>query len=324
VPPTGQAWTTRWVGVRIGLLAALLAAGFGAVAVRAFQLQVIRRDLEADGYLTELKLRPRRGVITDRNGNPLAASADVQSAYADPELLFGGGLKKELLDQDGKLRAQQRRLGETRLRQAARMLGQDPEALLARAGRGGRFLWLSRRLLPDREKALRDWLAREKVKGIALVAEQRRYYPKLEVASSVLGLVGDDGMGIEGIELSQEDRLQGFSAEVRAIRDGKGHFLVPDAPVTARERQGDTIVLTLDQGIQATAERALSRAVVASRAVSGMAVVLDPRTGEVLALASWPVPTPPSSSATGRSPTPSSRGPPSRPSPSPRRWRPGP
>ncbi|HYD40721.1 MAG TPA: penicillin-binding protein [Anaeromyxobacter sp.] len=290
--PAGQAWTPRWVGVRIGLLGALLAAGFGAVAVRAFHLQVVREDLESGPWLSELKLRPRRGDITDRNGNPLAASADAQSVYADPELLFSGGKKREVLAADSKLAAQLRRQGEARLRQAARLLKVDPEPLVKRAARGGRFLWIARRVLPDREKALRAWLAKERPAGIALLAEPRRYYPKLELASTVLGMVGDDGAGIEGIELSQEERLQGFGAEVRAIRDGAGNLVFEEPPVSGKERQGDHVVLTLDQGIQATAERALSRAVASSRALSGMAVVLDPSTGEVLAMASWPVPNP--------------------------------
>jgi cell division protein FtsI (penicillin-binding protein 3) len=289
VRPAGQASTARWVGVRIGLLGALLAAGFGAVAVRAFHLQVVRGDLEGAGFLSELELRPRRGEITDRNGNPLAASADARSVYADPELLHTGGRKREVLEADPLLEAQLRREGEARLRHAARLLKIDPEPLVKRAARGGRFLWIARRILPDRERALRSWLDREKPRGIALISEPRRYYPKLELASQVLGLVGDDGAGIEGLELGLDDRLQGFGVRIRALRDGAGNFVYEEAPVPGKERQGDRVVLTLDQGIQATAERALARAVASSRALSGMAVVLDTRTGEVLAMASWPV-----------------------------------
>ncbi len=287
----GHDWTARWVGVRIGMLGALLAAGLGAVAVRAFHLQVVRGGPEPEGFLSELKLRPRRGEITDRNGNPLAASADAQSVYADPELLYSGSRKRDD-PLDARTEARLRREGDARLRHAARLLGVDPAPLLRRAARGGRFLWVARRILPDRERALRDWLAREKPRGIALVAEPRRYYPKLELASRVLGMVGDDGIGIEGIELSQDHRLQGFAVEVRALRDGAGNLVYEEPPVPGKERQGDRVVLTIDQGIQATAERALARAVVSSRALSGTAVVLDPRTGEVLAMASWPAPNP--------------------------------
>ncbi len=287
--PPGQPWNPRWIRVRIAVLAVLLAAGFTAVAARAFQLQVLRTEREAvDHYLAELKLRPRRGAITDRNGVLLAGSADAQSAYADPELLFSGAAKREELEANPRLRAQTRQEGEAQLRRVARLLGQDPGPLLRRAARGGRFLWLGRRLLPEREKALREYLAREKLKAVSLVPEPRRYYPKAELASPLLGLVDEDGAGIEGVELGEEDALQGTAAEVPSLRDGKGRLLLADAPVAGAEREGDRVELTLDQGIQATAERALARAVLSSKALSGMAVVLAPRTGEILAMASWP------------------------------------
>ena len=286
--PSGG-WNTRWIRIRIGLLTAAMALGFGAVAGRAFQLQVLSNEREAvDHYLSELTLRPRRGAVADRNGVLLAVSADARSVYMDPDLLFSGGLPREELQADPRLRIQMLQEGETRLREVARILGQDPAALLRRAGRGGRFLWLARRILPDREAALRDYLARERVRAVGLVPEARRYYPKAELAGPLLGLVDEDGVGIEGVELAEEDSLQGAAAEVRSLRDGKGRLLLADPPVPGKEREGDRVELTIDQGIQATAERALARAVASSRALSGMAVALDPRTGEVLALASWP------------------------------------
>jgi cell division protein FtsI (penicillin-binding protein 3) len=286
----------------VGLLAVLLAAAFAAVGFRAFQLQVLRPPPEARDYLSELTLRPRRGAITDRNGNPLAASADAKSAYLDPGLFFQSWQEPRLKPgekppaEPPALTAAERRQRDAMLRKLARLVGQDPEALVQRAAReaarGGRFTWIARRLLPDREKALAEWLKAERPRGVAVTAEARRYYPKLELASAVLGLVNDDDAGIEGIELALDDRLQGTAAEVRALRDGHGGLAMAEAPASAKAREGDTVQLTLDQAIQATVERALSRAVTSSRALSGMAVALDPRTGEILALASWPVPNP--------------------------------
>ena len=120
----GQPWTARWVGIRIGLLAVVLAAGFGAVAIRAVQLQVVRPELESSGWLSELKLRPRRGAITDRSGNPLAASADAQSAYIDPDLFFGDWSRPK--PETEPLAGAERRQREAMLRKLARLAGQDP------------------------------------------------------------------------------------------------------------------------------------------------------------------------------------------------------
>lgn len=270
----------RWIAIRIGVLTVLLAAAFAAVAGRVFWLQVLRRDALAgeavDQYLRELVLRPRRGVITDRAGVLLAGSADARSVYADPKLLPGGGRR------DDPRRAQL-------VRAVARLLRTDARGLDRKLAKGGRFVWLERRLSPERAAALQAWLDRERVRAIRLVPETRRYYPKTEVASQVLGIVDDEGSGREGIERAQDDWLRGAPERVPSLRDGRGRMvLTTGGPSSSREREGARVELTLDQGIQAQAERALARAVTASRALAGTAVVLEAGTGEVLALATYP------------------------------------
>jgi cell division protein FtsI (penicillin-binding protein 3) len=265
----------RWITLRIGILAALLAVALVAVAARAFQLQVLRRDELAgeavDQYVRELVLRPRRGVITDRSGVLLAVSADAQSAFADPKLLARD-------DPSGAL-----------LRKIARILKVQPRVLQKRLARGGRFAWLERRISPPEASALRALLDEGRVRSIRLVPETRRYYPKLELAAQLLGVVDDDSVGREGLELAQDDVLRGEPEKVPSLRDGRGRFVLGASPTTGREREGARVELTVDQGLQAVAERALARAVIGSRALSGMAVALDPHTGEVLAMASYPV-----------------------------------
>lgn len=265
----------RWIARRIGLLAALLLAALLAVAARAFQLQVLRRDQLAgeavDQYVRELVLRPRRGVITDRSGVLLAVSADAQSVFADPKLLARD-------DPSGAL-----------LRQVAKILRVQPRALQKRLAKGGRFAWLARRISPPEASALRALLQERRVRSIRLVPETRRYYPKLELASQLLGVVDDDSVGREGVELARDEVLRGEPEKVPSLRDGRGRFVLGASPTTGREREGARVELTIDQGLQAVAERALARAVIGSRALSGMAVALDPQTGEVLAMASYPV-----------------------------------
>ncbi len=259
----------------MGVLVTLLAAALVAVAARAFQLQVLRRDELAgeavDQYVRELVLRPRRGVITDRSGVLLAVSADAQSVFADPKLLARD-------DPQGAV-----------LRKVSQILKVQPRLLQKRLAKGGRFAWLARRITPPEATALRALLDRARVRSIRLVPETRRYYPKLELAGQLLGVVDDDSAGREGVELASDDLLRGEPEKVPSLRDGRGRVVLGASPTTGREREGARVELTLDQGLQAVAERALARAVTGSRALSGMAVALDPRTGEILAMASYPV-----------------------------------
>ena len=266
--------STRWIAVRVFALAALLAAGFAAVAARVFQLQVVRRDELGDDmveqYRRELLLKPRRGEITDRARVPLAQSADARSIYADPVIL-----KKE--DRSGAI-----------LARICRALALDPAAVRRRLAKGSRFVFLARRVSPTEADAVERIVKAERLRGVALVPETRRWYPKLELASQLLGVVGDDGNGLEGVELAFDDLLSGSPAHVPSLRDGAGRTVLAGEASTAREREGARVELTIDQGLQLATERALARACLGAHAAGGMAVALDPRTGDVLAMASFP------------------------------------
>lgn len=258
----------RWIAARIGIVAFLFVLGFGTIALRAVQLQVLQQDRLAsearDQYVRQLVLRPRRGVIADRTGVPLAVSADAESVFADPEAF--------------------ERAPSSSIQKLARMLGGDARALVKRTEQRGRFAWLKRRVSPAEAAAVRKL----DVPGVALVAETRRYYPKGAFAANLLGFVGDDGDGLEGLERSLDEQLRGEPSKVPSLRDGAGQTVLRDAPDPGRTREGARVELTVDQGLQLTTEQALSRAVTGAQALSGMAVALDPTTGEILALAIWP------------------------------------
>jgi cell division protein FtsI (penicillin-binding protein 3) len=274
VRPGPDPRATRWIAIRIWLLGALLVAGLGAVGARAFSLQVLGREKLAEEMAEQVRrqvvLKPRRGLVTDRDGVPLAVSADTQSVFADPGLLE---------QEDGR--------GEA-VRRVAAALRMDPRVVRRKLARGTRFVWIARRISPQEAGAVQKALAETKVHGLGLLPETRRYYPKLELASPLLGLVGDDGEGLEGIELARDEVLRGEPARVPSLRDGRGRVVLSDAPVPAGAREGARVELTLDQGIQLAAERALAGAVARSRALGAVAVALDPATGEVLAMASHP------------------------------------
>jgi cell division protein FtsI (penicillin-binding protein 3) len=212
-------------------------------------------------------MKPRRGVVTDRAGVLLAGSADAESVFVDPELLANGVAS----------------VGPA-VRQLADALGLESRALAKRVERGARFVWAKRRISPAEAAAVR----RLALPGVGLVAETRRYYPKVTLAGQLLGVTGDEGSGLDGVELAFDDLLRGEPTRVPSLRDGAGRLALQDAPGSARGREGARVELTIDQGLQLATERALADAVRGSHALSGVAVALDPNTGEVLAMASDP------------------------------------
>ena len=261
----------RWIALRIGLVAFGLATAFAAVAVRAVQLQAVQGDrlgaLARDQYLREIELKPRRGAITDRNGVILAADAEADSVFVDPQELSARGPAGPPL------------------RRLARALSVDPRTLERRVARGGHFAWAKRRVSPAEADAVRAL----DLPGVGFVKESRRYYPRRELAGQVLGFVGDDDVGLEGIELAYDDALQGEAMRVPSLRDARGMQLFGEAPAPERVLEGARVELTIDQALQLGVERALAQGVAQSRAASGMAVALDPASGEILALANVPL-----------------------------------
>ena len=273
---------TRWIAARMALVAFCLTAGLGAVAAKAVKLQVLERPkLHAFGatqWDTVIELKPRRGAIADRNGEPLATSVPTDSIAASPELLSA---------QPRELRAG-----------LARALGLDLAALDGKLARPGKFAWLKRRVSPAESAAVRalaPWRGladRELIRamrgrGVTVVEESRRYYPA-QVAAQLVGLVSDDGQGLEGVERVMDDALQGDAARIPSLRDALGNPVLGAAPVPATKLEGARVELTIDVALQHAAEVALARAVTAAHAASGMLVAIDPRTVEILALANAP------------------------------------
>jgi cell division protein FtsI (penicillin-binding protein 3) len=248
----------------VGLSVSLWALGIG---VRLVQLQVLNRAsferMAARQSERTINLDPRRGAILDRNGRTLAVSVDADSIYAVPQDL------------------------ESPPRTAAalgRALGLDAAGrreLLTQLQKNRAFVWVKRKVDPATARAVRDL----SLPGIGFVSENRRYYPKRELASQLLGYVGMDNTGMSGIEYSFEDAIKGRPAKVLVETDARRR------PVSHTERpstDGQTVVLTIDEAIQHAAETELERAVNETQSVAGMVVVMDPRTGEILAVANRP------------------------------------
>ena len=261
----------RWFRARIALLGACLACMATVVVVRAFHLQVAGgerlREMAEDQHLRQLRVSPRRGAIYDRHGAELAVSADVDSVYANPRRL-------KAMDQDPRSVA----------RRLARILDVDAARLASRLSSDRYFVWIKRRVTPHEATRIREL----DVPGIELTTEARRYYPNRHLAAHLVGFADIDGRGIEGVELAFEDRLRGSARRIEAVRDRRGHVVFADDMEDDRSMQGQNLVLTIDKAIQHVAERELALGVRTFEARGGSVVVMDPSTGEILALANYP------------------------------------
>ncbi len=235
---------------------------------RAFDLQIVDTDfLQGQGdarHLRTIAVAAHRGMITDRNGEPLAISTPVDSVWANPG---------EMQASDGQWLA----LG--------RLLGLDAGYLRERvASRAGReFVYLKRRLNPE---VAREVMALG-IPGVSLQREYRRFYPAGEVAAHVVGFTNIDDVGQEGLELAYDEWLRGTPGRKRVLKDRLGR-IVENVERVAEPAPGKDLKLSLDLRLQYLAYRELKTAVRLHKARSGSAVILDAATGEVLAMVNQP------------------------------------
>ena len=252
---------------RSHLLLALIMLSFAGMLTRAIYLQGIRNDfLRQKGesrYSRVIELSAHRGMIADRNGQPLAISTPVESVWASPDDV---------------------EIGSGQLRELSEILGIPPREIKKRLGEEGKdFVYLERQLPPD----VAAKVVELKIPGIFLQREYRRYYPSGEVLAHVLGFTNTDDNGQEGLELAYQSVLAGKPGSRRVIKDRLGR-IVEDVESIKTPKPGQEIVLSIDSQIQYLAYREIKNAVEANRAKAGAVVVLDARTGEVLAMASVP------------------------------------
>ncbi len=259
------------------VLGCLVAAG--AILGRAAYFQLVGDErLAALGrrqFESKLLLRPRRGVLTDRNGEPLAVNVEVQSLAAHPK----------------KLRAHK-----SVLRLLANALELPPRRLAERVsekdGEKKEFTWIRRHLTDPELARLRKFGILgpngDLPEGLWLVRETQRVYPHRDLAAHVLGDVNLDSEGIEGIELWAEGALRGSVASVSAVKDALGRPTFIDAVAAKDVHDGTPLALTIDASLQYAVEQELRASVLKTGARSGIVMVMDATTGELLALANEP------------------------------------
>ncbi len=255
--------------LRPALVIAALALWCGAVVYKLVALQVVDydhyRDRAARQQQRVIDLDPARGTIYDATGRELAVSVQVDSAWADPDLVE---------DPAAAARAVARLVPGVDRRKL--------EAQLADRERG--FVWVARKLDPPAARAL----AAAEIPGIGFQRESKRYYPNRELAAAVLGYVGVDNHGLGGLEHYYDDKVAGRAGRRTVLRDARRATAVYPELAFADPEPGFDLYLTLDATLQYLAERELAKAIETWQAKGGSLVVLDPDDGAILAMASYP------------------------------------
>jgi cell division protein FtsI (penicillin-binding protein 3) len=254
-------WRFRVV---VGLLGIMVAA----ISWRIIDLQVVDRAfLKGQGDARSVRHIPipaHRGLITDRNGEPLAVSTPVTTLWANAKEMQTAKEKWPAL---------------------AVALGQDPKALAERleAQANKEFIYLVRGLTPEQGQSVLDL----KVPGVYGIEEFRRFYPAGEVTAHMVGFTDIDDHGREGVELAYDEWLAGVPGKRQVIKDRRGR-LIKDVQVTKNAKAGKPLALSIDLRLQYLANRELRNAIIENGAKAGSLVIMDVKTGEILAMVNQP------------------------------------
>jgi cell division protein FtsI (penicillin-binding protein 3) len=251
---------------RIGLMFAVFLALLGCAALRAVWIGTVKAgplgERAVQQQVEDLEITARRGTIFDRNGVELAVSEDAVTVFAHPFLI----------DDPGDVAAR-----------LAPLLGRPEDELIKKLGdRESTFVYLRRKM----DASLGHRIEEMHIEGIDTVVEANRTYPQGHLAAQVLGTVGSENKGLSGLEYAREDQLGGDDGHRRVVKDALGE---PVSLIeTDRAQAGDDLRLTLDAAIQERVEAVLSEVGQTYTPAGATALVMDPRTGAILALANWP------------------------------------
>jgi cell division protein FtsI (penicillin-binding protein 3) len=239
--------------------------GFALVGVRLGDLMLFDHDSMAEKArfqrLKKKRLKAGRGIIYDRRGRELAVNVEASSVYSDP---------RKVLDPEATARI------------LSDATGKEYPSLLRLLRSGKKFVWIARKL----DRALAESIRDMELPGIGFVPELKRYYPKSSLASHIVGFVGVDNQPLEGIELEYDAVLRGEEKKVQFIRDAGGRTLSEGVDVEIGAR---SVVLTIDEGLQYIVEQELLAGIESWSARAGSAIMMDPFTGEILAMANYPL-----------------------------------
>lgn len=248
--------------------------GFVAIFFRLTDLMIFKHKLFSEkAKMQQVKsedIQAKRGNIYDRKGREFAVNIDMESLYCDA--------RETVIDNEG-------------ITRLSSILGTEPRALKAKIQPGKRFTWLERKIVPETAQKVKKTLGIEPrnresgIKGFGFVSEAKRFYPRGVLGSHIIGLVGLDNQPLEGIELRYDEFLRTSGGKVSFERDASGKMLSSGVDMEAK---GNNILLTIDEGLQYIVEKELDNAMNKWRSVAATAIMMDPYTGEILALANRP------------------------------------
>jgi cell division protein FtsI (penicillin-binding protein 3) len=257
----------KGVRIRIRLIGAVFILGFALVAMRAFEIQVMQEqqwDERAERqHQKSIPLTPQRGTIFDSNGQELAVSVDVDSIYVEPRKL------------------EDREMAGKKLAKALDLSAQEVSTKLKSSSS---FVWLKRQVSPSQSESVKMMA----LKGVGMIKEPRRFYPNSTIAAHLLGFTGLDPKGLEGLELQYDKTILGRGGYLVMERDALGRGIGTGTPQVQGATHGHDLYLTIDKNLQYIAERELADGLRKTQAKAGTVVMLEPSTGKVLAMASYP------------------------------------
>jgi stage V sporulation protein D (sporulation-specific penicillin-binding protein) len=256
---------------RLRALLVLMVISIAVVACRLCYVQVVvspKYSLAAEEQrFCEIEITPKRGTITDRNGTDLGVSVMMDTIYVTP---------RNISDLEGFVE------------EVAPIINVDKQKLLKRLTKQQGYAYLVRKTDEKTLRAVKDVIEKRRIKGAGFIKESQRYYPNASLASHVLGFTGMENHGLSGLELYYDELLYGKPGRVVAERDGRGKPIPQSVERSYQPVDGATIRLSIDKDIQYKSEIELVDAVTKYKARSGSIIVIDPKDGEIYAMANSP------------------------------------
>ena len=258
-------------GKHFKIFCAIVVALLGVVAIRLAWVQIVEGNIWSERAREQLQesrvLQTPRGTIYDRNGKALAISHMAKSLYANP---------REITEPDKLAKA------------LAPLLQMKENEIRDRLKMKGDFIWLKRTLEPSEYQRVAEFIAKDKIRGLEFLEESRRVYPNDLLAAHILGFVGTDDKGLAGVEMTMDSTLRGKTHQQVLDTDSKGIPIFKSIFAFSKPKAGQSIFLTIDNGIQFVVEQALDGAIARTKARAATMIIMNPKSGEILAMASRP------------------------------------